>query len=135
MFATIFLAALDPSTGHFDFVNAGHEPALVISPDGATRELKPTGPALGLQPDQVFRAGEGTLKGGDCLFAFTDGLVEARNPAGEAFGAKRLRDALLANTAVPAGFVPGVLEALHAFTGQAEPHDDVTLLAATRTVD
>jgi serine phosphatase RsbU (regulator of sigma subunit) len=134
MFATVFLAALTPSTGQFDYVNAGHEPALVIGPDGATRELKPTGPALGLLPDQVFRAGEGTLEGGDCLFAFTDGLVEARSPAGEVFGAERLRDALRANTTVPARLVRGVLEALHAFAGQAEPHDDVTLLAATRTI-
>ena len=134
MFATVFLAALTPSTGQFDYVNAGHEPALVIGPDGATRELKPTGPALGLLPDQVFRAGEGTLEDGHCLFAFTDGLVEARSPAGEVFGAERLRDALRANTTVPARLVRGVLEALHAFAGQAEPHDDVTLLAATRTI-
>ena len=134
MFATVFLAALTPNTGQFDYVNAGHEPALVVGPDGATRELRPTGPALGLLPDQVFRAGEGTLEGGDCLFAFTDGLVEARSPAGEAFGAERLRDALRANTTVPARLVAGVIEALHAFTGQAEPHDDVTLLAATRTI-
>ena len=135
MFATVFLAAVTPGTGQFDYVNAGHDPAIVISPDGATRELRPTGPALGLLPDQAFRAGDGKLKPGDCLFAFTDGLVEARNPAGEAFGAERLRDALRANTTVPARLVPGVIEALHAFTGDAEPHDDVTLLAATRTID
>jgi len=134
MFATVFLAALDPMTGHFDYVNAGHEPALVIDPDGATRELRPTGPALGLLPDQAFGAGEGKLEGGHCLFAFTDGLVEARNPAGEAFGAERLRDALRANNSSASNLVQGVLAALHAFTGQAEPHDDVTLLAATRTI-
>ena len=133
MFATVFLAALDPRTGQFDFVNAGHEPALVISPDGVTRELRPTGPALGLLPDQVFGAGEGRLERGDCLFAFTDGLVEARSPAGEAFGAERLRGALRANSTVPSKLVAGVMDALDAFTGQAEPHDDVTLLAATRT--
>jgi sigma-B regulation protein RsbU (phosphoserine phosphatase) len=73
------------------------------------------------------------LERGHCLFAFTDGLVEARNPAGEAFGTERLRDALRANTTVPSKLVRGVIEALHAFTGPAEPHDDVTLLAATRT--
>jgi phosphoserine phosphatase RsbU/P len=133
MFATVFLAALDPITGHFDYVNAGHEPALVIAPDGATRELRPTGPALGLLPDQAFGAGDGKLEGGHCLFAFTDGLVEARGPAGEAFGAERLRDALRANHASAPDLVRGVLAALQAFAGQAEPHDDVTLLAATRT--
>lgn len=134
MFATVFLAALDPMTGHFDFVNAGHEPAIVVAPDGATRELRPTGPALGLMPDQVFDAGEGQLERDHCLFAFTDGLVEARSPAGEVFGGERLRDALRANTTVPSKLVRGVMAALNAFTGQAEPHDDVTLLAATRTI-
>jgi sigma-B regulation protein RsbU (phosphoserine phosphatase) len=134
MFATVFLAALTPATGQFDYVNAGHEPALVLAPDGATWELGPTGPALGLLPDRAFGAGEGALERGDCLFAFTDGLVEARSPAGEVFGSERLRDALRATTTVPAQLVRGVLEALHAFTGQAEPHDDVTLLAATRTI-
>jgi serine phosphatase RsbU (regulator of sigma subunit) len=134
MFATVFLAALTPTTGQFDYVNAGHEPAIVLAPDGATWELRPTGPALGLLPDRTFGAGEGTLESGDCLFAFTDGLVEARSPAGEAFGSERLRDALRANTTVPSSLVGGVLEALRAFTGPAEPHDDVTVLAATRTM-
>ena len=132
MFATVFLAALTPTTGQFDYVNAGHEPAIVVAPDGAIRELRPTGPALGLLPDREFRSGEGTLRNGDCLFAFTDGLVEARSPAGESFGGDRLRDALRANGTVPSRLVRGVLGALHAFTGPAEPHDDVTLLAATR---
>ena len=135
MFATVFLGALDPGSGQLDYVNAGHDPALVITPDGGTRELRPTGPALGLRPDAVFGAGQATLERGDGLFAFTDGLVEARSPGGEAFGGQRLRDALRTNTTSATTLVRGVLDALHAFTGQAEPHDDVTLLAATRTID
>ena len=133
MFATVFLGALTPRTGQLDYVNAGHEPALVVAPDGTTRELRPTGPALGLLPDTFFGAGEATLGRGDCLVAFTDGLVEARNPAGAAFGTERLREALRAHNTSAAELVRGVTEALHAFTGQAEPHDDVTLLAALRT--
>jgi len=134
MFATVFLGALDPRDGQLDYVNAGHEPAIVIAPDGTTRELRPTGPALGLLPDVAFGAGQAKLERGHCLFAFTDGLVEARSPAGEAFGGERLRDALRANNTSASDLVRGVMEALHAFTGQAEPHDDVTLLAATRTI-
>lgn len=131
MFATVFLAALSPPTGQFDYVNAGHEPAIVIAGDGSTRELRPTGPALGLMPDAAFRADAGTLEPGHCLFAFTDGLVEARSPAGEVFGSERLQDALRANNTSAADLVRGVTAALHAFTRQAEPHDDVTLLAAS----
>jgi len=133
MFATVFLGALDPRSGQLDYVNAGHEPAIVIAPDGSTRELRPTGPALGLLPDAAFTAGEATLERGQGLFAFTDGLVEARSATGEVFGAARLRDALRANNTSATTLVRGVLEALQAFTGEAEPHDDVTLLAASRT--
>ncbi len=133
MFATVFLAALAPASGEFDYVNAGHEPALVVAPDGATRELRPTGPALGLMPDMLFGSEHGSLERGHCLFAFTDGVVEARSPAGEAFGSERLREALRANGTVPSKLVRGVVEAVHAFAGAAEPHDDLTLLAATRT--
>jgi phosphoserine phosphatase RsbU/P len=133
MFATVFLGALDPESGHLDYVNAGHDPALVIAPDGGIQELRPTGPALGLRADAGFKAGEAMLERGYGLFAFTDGLVEARNPAGEAFGAQRLRDALRGNSASATTLVRGVMAALQTFTGPAEPHDDVTILAASRT--
>ena len=58
------------------------------------RELRPTGPALGLRADAAFKAGAAQLEPGHGFLAFTDGLVEARSPAGEAFGAERLRGAL-----------------------------------------
>lgn len=135
MFATVFLGALTPNTGRFDYVNAGHEPAIVIAPDGTTRELRPTGPALGLLPEAMFRAEAGTLEPGYSLVAFTDGLVEAMNPAGDAFGAERLRDALRMHNTSASELIHGVVEALHGFTGDTEPHDDVTLLAATRRSD
>jgi sigma-B regulation protein RsbU (phosphoserine phosphatase) len=134
MFATVFMAVLDPNTGYFDYVNAGHEPALVIGPDGSTLSLRPTGPALGLMPEQVFVTGEGKLERDHCLFAFTDGLVEARNPAGEAFGNERLQAALRASGSSAPNVVQGVVDAIKAFSGSAEPHDDLTLLAATRTI-
>ncbi len=133
MFATVFMAVLDPVYGGFDYVNAGHEPALVIAPDGSLQELRPTGPALGMMPDMEFRAERGRLEGGHTLLAFTDGLVEARSPSAEAFGSERLHEVLRANSAVAAPELVGaVLESLKGFTRQAEPHDDLTMLAVTR---
>ena len=134
MFATVFLAAINPDYGQLTFVNAGHEPALILGADGSARELRPTGPALGLMPDSEFTAGEETLERGQTLFAFTDGLVEARSPTGEAYGSARLRELLQAHAGVSAAaLVRGVGEALTAFGKHAEPHDDLTLLAARRT--
>jgi len=135
MFATVFLASLNPDYGELVYVNAGHEPALVIAPDGTVRELRPTGPALGLMPDSEFTAVEGTLERGHSLFAFTDGLVEARSPSGDVFGSDRLREVLRTTAAGSAtDLVRGVSDALRGFVQQAEPHDDLTLLAAKRAL-
>ncbi len=131
MFATVFLASLEPYSGELVYVNAGHEPALVIAPDGSIEELRPTGPALGMLPDSQFTAVTRNLEKGHSLFAFTDGLVEANSPTGEVYGAERLREVLRAHSGRPAPeMVRGVLDALETFGKHSDPHDDVTILAA-----
>jgi sigma-B regulation protein RsbU (phosphoserine phosphatase) len=132
MFATVFLASLDPYGGELVYVNAGHEPALILAPDGRIQELRPTGPALGMLPDSKFKAVARTLEPEHSLVAFTDGIVEARSPTGEVFGSERLREVLRATGSGGApALVAGVVEALRTFSRQAEPHDDLTMLAAT----
>ena len=131
MFATVFLASLEPNSGEFAYVNAGHEPALIISPDGNMEELRPTGPALGMMPDSHFKAVTRTLERGHSFFAFTDGLVEAHSPTGEIYGSERLREVVRANSnGPPSVLVRGVLDALETFARHGDPHDDVTMLAA-----
>jgi len=131
MFATVFLASLEPYSGELVYVNAGHEPALIIAPDGGIEELRPTGPALGMLPDSHFTAVTRNLEKGHSLFAFTDGLVEANSPTGEVYGAERLRQVLRAHSSRPAPeMVRGVLDALETFGRHSDPHDDVTILAA-----
>jgi serine phosphatase RsbU (regulator of sigma subunit) len=133
MFATVFMAVLDPVYGGLDYLNAGHEPALVVDPGGGITELRPTGPALGMMPDARFTVGEARLERGQSLVAFTDGLAEGRSPAGEGFGVARVRDALRAHARGSASeMVQGLVDALEAFAGQAEPHDDLTMLVARR---
>jgi sigma-B regulation protein RsbU (phosphoserine phosphatase) len=112
-------------------VNAGHEPALVIAPDGTIEELRPTGPALGMLPDSSFKAVTRTLEKNHALLAFTDGLVEAHSPAGEVYGSERLRELLRSQRGSTApALVRSVLEALETFGKHSDPHDDVTMLAA-----
>jgi len=131
MFATVFLASLEPYSGELVYVNAGHEPALVIAPDGSIEELRPTGPALGMLPDSRFTAVTRNLEKGHSLFAFTDGVVEAHSPTGEVYGAERPRGVLRAHRSGPASeLVRAVLDALATFGGHSDPHDDVTMLAA-----
>ena len=131
MFATVFLASLEPYSGELVYVNAGHEPALVIAPDGSFEELRPTGPALGMLPDSHFSAVTRTLEKGHSFFAFTDGLVEAYSPAGEVYGWERLREVLRAQRGNSASdLVQAVLDSVQTFAGHSDAHDDVTMLAA-----
>jgi sigma-B regulation protein RsbU (phosphoserine phosphatase) len=131
MFATVFLASIEPYSGELVYVNAGHEPALVVSPDGTVEELRPTGPALGMMPDSPFRAVTRTLEKGQSLFAFTDGLVEAHSPTGEVYGGERLRELVRGQgNASASDLVRAVLAAQETFARHADPHDDLTMLAA-----
>ena len=131
MFATVFLASLEPYSGELVYVNAGHEPALIIASDGSVEELRPTGPALGMMPDSHFTAVTRTLDKGHSLLVFTDGLVEAHSPTGEVYGGQRLRDMLRAHSGSSASeLVHAVLDGAQAFGGHSDPHDDLTMLAA-----
>jgi serine phosphatase RsbU (regulator of sigma subunit) len=131
MFATVFIASVEPYSGELVYVNAGHEPALIISPDGSVEELRPTGPALGMMPDSNFTAVTTKLEKGHSLLAFTDGLVEAHCPTGDVYGGARLRDVLREQAGKSAAdLVHAVLDAAQTFGGHSEAHDDLTMLAA-----
>src|SRR5687768_15971835 len=120
-FATVFLKCIEPCSGELVYVSAGHEPALVITPDGGIEDMRPTGPALGMLPDSHFTAGTRTLEKGHSLFAFTDGLVEARSPTGETYGGERLREVLRGQRSSSASeLVRATLEALETFGRHAD---------------
>lgn len=94
-FATAALARLDKHTGLLQWVNCGHPEPLVVR-DGALIHLPSCPPArpLGLQegPPQLCSA---HLRRGDRVVLYTDGIVEARSPAGEFFGEERLADLII----------------------------------------
>jgi serine phosphatase RsbU (regulator of sigma subunit) len=85
-FATVFLGILSP--GRLRYCNAGHLPPLHVTRDG-TRELKGHSLPLGIEEKPDFEDAELELAPGELVFAYTDGLLEARRD-GELFGAERL---------------------------------------------
>ncbi|MEO8561501.1 MAG: SpoIIE family protein phosphatase [bacterium] len=133
MFATVFFAVVDPVSGALDYVNAGHEPPVLLAADGRVRgRLAPTGPAVGLMPDLEFNVGRAQLASGETLFAFTDGVVDARDPHDASFGESRLL-ALLSERAAPAHeLLARVDAALSGHIGDGAQFDDVAMLAARR---
>jgi serine phosphatase RsbU (regulator of sigma subunit) len=132
MFATLFVAALDPATGALTYVNAGHDPPLVLDGAGVRARLAPTGPAAGLLPDVPFTVATASLAPGESLLVYTDGVTEARRGDDTLFGEDALERAALSAPAGAAPLLAHVRAALAAHVDGAEASDDVTMLAVYR---
>ena len=132
-FATLFFAVLDPATGRLVYVNCGHNPPLVLGADGTPRaELEPTGPAVGVVPHGVFLLGHDRLRPGESLFAYTDGVTEARAAGGELFGEDRLRALASAPLDGARALLDRAMDAIGGHAAGAEQYDDITMMAVRR---
>ena len=131
MFATVFFAVLSPATGELQYVNAGHDPPVVLDPGSpAPRRLAPTGPAVGLQAGLLFRAESTVLAPGALLLAFTDGVTDARDQDAQMFGEDRLLALLGAEPDASVGALLDSIEAaLASHVGDGPRFDDISLLA------
>ncbi len=130
MFVTVWLGIMDLSTGLLKCANAGHE-YPVLRRDGEDYELfkDKHSPAIGTMDGIKFKEYELTLKPGDELFIYTDGIPEAINKEVEQYGTDRLLEALNDNKDIPMErLLPRISNNLAAFVGEAEQFDDVTML-------
>ena len=133
MFATAFVAALEPAGGSLSWVNAGHEAPVVFGTAGIRDRLPPTGPALGMMPDMKFEARESVLDPGETLFAFTDGVTEAKDGAGRFYSEERLLALLEEGATSAPALLDRIEAAVSAHASGAERSDDITMLAVRRT--
>jgi phosphoserine phosphatase RsbU/P len=89
-FVTFFYGQLDGPDRTLRYVNAGHNPPIVMHQDGSHHRLTEGGGVLGLFPSQTFALDTMRLEPGDRVVLFTDGVTEAGNVDGEEFGEERL---------------------------------------------
>jgi serine phosphatase RsbU (regulator of sigma subunit) len=135
-FVTLFYAELDPLTGVLSFINAGHNPPLIVHAGGTVENLSSGGLPLGIKPDAVFREGKTQLQNGDVLVIYSDGVSEAPNAAGEEFGTSRLQDVVARNLdASAAGIRDRIEAALTKFAQGTPASDDITLVITKRLVN
>ena len=130
MFVTAWIGILDLQTGKMSCSSAGHEYPAVMS-DSRTFELvrNKSGFVLGGFEGLRYQAYEITLKPGDKIFIYTDGVPEATNIHNELFGTDRMIDALNANSGgTPQEILAEVRRAVDEFVGEAEQFDDLTML-------
>ncbi|MHC4958999.1 MAG: PP2C family protein-serine/threonine phosphatase [Planctomycetota bacterium] len=131
-FVTAFYGVYDPGARTLRFASAGHPPPrLKHCDDGTLSEVKcGSGPPLGVLPDYRYEGGEIALRPYDQLVIYTDGIPEARDPAGGMFGLERL-DRVIDNCGVNAhALIEEVIVALRGFAAGRPFDDDTTLLVA-----
>jgi sigma-B regulation protein RsbU (phosphoserine phosphatase) len=132
MFATLFFGVLDPSSGTLIYINGGHEPPLLVGQKGVKARLSPTGPAIGLFPDQEFGIEQIELEDGDTLLGFTDGVLDARNSADQPFGELKLERLIQQKASSAKLLLENILQTLHGHMSGVEQFDDITMLALRR---
>jgi sigma-B regulation protein RsbU (phosphoserine phosphatase) len=131
-FVTAFYGIYDPSQRQITYARAGHTPPrLKRCADGSLASLDDVGGLpLGISAGETYRESSLQLVPGDQVVFFTDGVPEARNPAGEMFGQERLDEVLSECSLVASALLGVVLEAIERFTEGRPADDDRTLLVA-----
>ncbi len=130
-FVTVLYGILDLQSGDFAYARAGHEPPLLLSPNGeVTRLPHAAGMAIGLWETITLDEQHVRLEPGSTLLMYTDGMTDCRDPNGEPFGLERIKQNLASMRGLPAQQVCDQLNAtLRAYQQNAAQDDDVTLVA------
>ena len=135
-FVTLFYAELDPASGALSFLNAGHNPPLIVHAAGTVEQLASGGLPLGIKPDAEYREGRTQLQHGDVLCIYSDGVTEATSPTGEEFGPTRLYEVVSRNIdASAAGIRDRIESALTKFAQGTSAADDITLVIVKRQAE
>lgn len=133
-FATLVYIQLNVQSDKIQFLNAGHLPPLLLCSGNVEEQKKGKGRALGLCEESQFQILSLTMKPGEMLVAFSDGITEAMNENEDFFGSDRLRTLLSGSeglTAEEAG--RKILDGVSDFVREQPPHDDLSLIIIKKT--
>jgi serine phosphatase RsbU (regulator of sigma subunit) len=136
-YATLFLGILNLKTGAMEYVNAGHQPPLILRHNHEKfEELTDGGPPVGLLPDADYVAGKIMLNSGDILTLYTDGIVEAENETGEFYENHRLEQVIRnCRNLSPLETIEKLREGVEGFCGGNPPNDDLTAIVVRESPD
>ena len=129
-FITTFYGLVDVENKRLMYINAGHNPPLLLRADGTSELLSHGGLPLGAFEEARYSESVAELREGDVLVLYTDGVVEARNAQDDQFGLPRLEQVVRANESERAyTIVQAVIGAVHDYAFDAEgPEDDLTVM-------
>jgi sigma-B regulation protein RsbU (phosphoserine phosphatase) len=126
-FVTLMYGALHPD-GHLTYCNAGHNPPLIVGPNGF-RRLERGGPIVGLFESASYEEETVQLTPGDWLVVFSDGVSEALSVTGEEYGEGRILSLVQANEGVePQKLLDQLFADVREFARGAPQNDDITVM-------
>lgn len=129
-YATLFYGVFDENTRTLHYVNAGHNPAMLIRSGRTVTWLESGGPPVGIFADTEYQARTIPLNAGDLIVSYTDGVVESTNEAGDEWGVQGLLAAVTrCQVRQPDRIVQAAFAALDKFSSDTQT-DDATILAA-----
>ena len=133
-FVTMVLAVLHPTSHEVTVVNAGHMAPMLRGDQGDVLDVgaDESGLPLGVVRDVEYKPSHASLKPGQIIAMFTDGLTEAMNPGGQLYGTERIRQHVAAGAASPQELVQHLIDDIREFTEQLAPHDDMCLVCFGR---
>jgi sigma-B regulation protein RsbU (phosphoserine phosphatase) len=132
-FITLFVAELDPASGELAYLNAGHNPGILLRAGGGAERLGSGGLPLGLMPGGSWRLERIALAPGDLLCLYSDGITEASDPEDEEFGLERLEALLEDGRSLGIeALVERIGEAVERFSAGQPQGDDQTVLLLRR---
>ncbi len=128
-YATFFFGVFSLTQNKLIFTNAGHNPPFLIKADGTIVRLEKGGIVLGFIPDWEYIQHEVSWEPGDLFIAYTDGVSETMNSAGEEFGEERLINLMLQKRDKNVFELKNIIiSAVEEFSGKDAPDDDMTLV-------
>jgi sigma-B regulation protein RsbU (phosphoserine phosphatase) len=132
MFVTLFVGVLNLKTGVMQYCNAGHDAPLIIGQKDVSLLEVDTNLPVGLMQGWEFSEQETLLKRGSMIYLYTDGLTEAEDINHGQFGEERIfevvRQASGQKEVTSTSLIDSMTAAVHAFVGEAEQSDDLTML-------
>ena len=132
-FITLILASLDTDENRITFLNAGHNPGLLLRADGSVEELGSSGLPLGLMPKCQYQAAEIGLGPGELLCLYSDGITECESPEEEELGQERLVDLLKDHASRSLEEIAALIDRTVAEFAEGLPQgDDQTVLLVRR---
>jgi sigma-B regulation protein RsbU (phosphoserine phosphatase) len=133
-FVTLFYALLDPTSGSLTCCNAGHERPFLIRSGGEISRLTAGGTVLGIMEDYPYEQETVTLRPGDLVLIFSDGVSEAMNSSGEQLGEGPIQAVLKKHHGGdPEGLKEALIAAVRTHAAGAPQADDITIVVVKRT--